>query len=271
MEMNFYKSNAKKNHLCHAEQPFFEKRISVHQPYLRSSETISEFYQVKITAYQQPIFVIPDGCIDIIFKCDPLDPKARVFGSTLYMQNVPLLPNISYFGIRFFPSVIPDFVQASAEELFNNSINFTDIVDCSDDFIHHIANTNDITEQINIFLNTFSNHLKRRYSVTTKFVLQSIFQEKNELNIKSLEEKTGYCSRHIQRMFKQDIGISIKSFLCIMRFQSAIHALTGHGYTKLSDLTYDLGYNDQAHFHKEFKKFSSMSPSRFIKYLQHYS
>lgn len=271
MDINSYTSHANNSHFCHTGQPFFEKRIAVHRPYLISSQTISEFYQVKITAHQQPIFVIPDGCIDIIFECNPLDPKARVFGSPLDMQHVPLLPNIPYFGIRFFPSVIPDFVQASAEEIFNSSINFTDIVGCSDDFIHKITNANDIKIQIDIFLNSFSNQLKRRYSATTNFVIQTIFQGKIDLNIKYLEEKTGYCSRHIQRVFKQDVGISIKAFSCIMRFQSAIHALSGQGSPKLSDLTYDLGYNDQAHFHKEFKKFSNMSPSRFIKYLKHYN
>ena len=271
MDMNLSTSYVQKYHLYHAEQPFFEKRVTVHQPCLLSSKSISEFYQVKISDQQAPIFVIPDGCIDIIFECDPIHPTARICGSTLDMQHVPMRPDISYFGVRFFPGIIPNFIQASAEDIFNNSINFSDVVGCTHDLIPQIMSSNDLKQQIDLFLNTFAHQLKRNFSVTTDFIIHSISQGNTELRIKFLEEKTGYCSRHIQRVFKQDVGISIKAFSCIMRFQSAIHALTGKGTAKLSDLTYDLGYNDQAHFHKEFKKFSNMSPSGFVKYLHNYS
>lgn len=270
MDMNLYASHAKKYHLHHAEQPFFEKRTAVDCSCLQFSQTISKFYQIQIDHQEQPIFVIPDGCIDIIFECDPIAPQARVFGSTLDMQHVPLRSNIPYFGVRFLPGVMPAFLQVSAEDIFNNSINFSDIVTCPYDLIPEITKNSDIKKQIHLFLNTFSSQLKRDYSVTTNFVIQAIFQGNPDLNIKFLEQKTGYCSRHIQRIFKQDIGISIKAFSCIMRFQSAIQALTAQQQNKLSDLTYDLGYNDQAHFHKEFKKFSNMSPSGFIKYLRNY-
>lgn len=270
MDMNLYTSYAHKYNIHHGEQPFFKKRINCHQQCLLSSQAISEFYQVEIRDQQQPVFVIPDGCIDILFECDPTHPTARICGSTLDMQHVPLRPNISYFGVRFSPSIIPNFIQASAEDIFNNSINFTDVVQSGHDLIAQITSTTDIQQQIHLFLSAFSHQLKRNFSVITEYVIQAILKGNTELKLKSLEEKTGYCSRHIQRVFKQDVGISIKAFSCIIRFQSAIHTLTGQDNTKLSDLTYDLGYNDQAHFHKEFKKFSNMSPSGFIKYLHNY-
>jgi len=270
MDLNVYPSYAQNCNTHYGEQPFFKKIINCHQQCLLSSQAVSEFYQLEISDQQQPIFVIPDGCIDILFECDHTHPTARICGSTLDMQHVPLRPNISYFGVRFSPSIIPNFIQASAEDIFNNSINFTDVVQYGHDFISQITNTTDIQQQIHLFLSTFSHQLKRNFSAMTEYVIQAILQGNTELKIKSLEEKTGYCSRHIQRVFKQDVGISIKAFSCIMRFQSAIHALTGENGTKLSDLTYDLGYNDQAHFHKEFKKFSNMSPSGFIKNLHNY-
>ncbi|HDK9104427.1 TPA: AraC family transcriptional regulator, partial [Acinetobacter baumannii] len=119
-----------------------------------------------------------------------------------------------------------------------------------------------------LFLNTFSERLSRKFSTTTQEVLHFIITQNNEIKIKDLERLTGYCSRHIQRMFKHDVGMSIKTFACIIRFQSAIQAMNTSKSLKLSDLTYDLGYKDQAHFHKEFKKFSQMSPSDFIKYFK---
>ncbi|WP_120429753.1 helix-turn-helix domain-containing protein [Acinetobacter baylyi] len=270
MDINLHEQSEKKYLLNHGQQPFFGNRRDTYLSKILPSEAISEFYQVKNSIQQQPILVIPDGCIDIIFECDPVKPTARVCGSTLDMQNVPMQPNINYFGVRFLPGIIPEFIQASAENLLNNSINFNDIVANSADLIEQIATQNEIEQQIYLFLQRFSNQLKRNYSVTTEFIIKTILNDNEDLKLKLLEEKTGYCTRHIQRVFKHEVGISIKAFSCIMRFQSAIHALTSQTRTRLSDLTYDLGYNDQAHLHKEFKKFINMSPSGFVKHFEEY-
>lgn len=270
MDINSHAQTAKKYPLHHGEQPFFGNRREVYQSKIIPSQAISEFYQVKTNNQQQPILVIPDGCIDIIFECNPVKPTARVYGLILDIQNVPMQPNICYFGVRFFPGIIPEFIQVSAENLFNNIINFTDIVVNSDELIAEIATQSDIEQRIYLFLRRFSNQLKGNYSVMTEFIIKTILNDNGELRIKFLEEKTGYCSRHIQRIFKQEVGISIKAFSCIMRFQAAIHALTSQTCTRLSDLTYNLGYSDQAHLHKEFKKFINMSPSDFVKHLERY-
>lgn len=270
MDINLRTQSAKNYIPNHGEQPFFANRGKNYLSKILPSGAISEFYQIKNSIQQQPILVIPDGCMDIIFECNPVKPTARIFGPILHMQNVPMQPNINYFGVRFFPGVIPEFIQASAENLLNNSINFTDVVANSEDLIREIAIQSEIEQQINLFLQHFPNQLKRNYSVTTEFIISTILNDNEDFKIKLLEEKTGYCTRHIQRVFKQEIGISIKTFSCIMRFQSAIHALTSQTCTRLSDLTYDLGYNDQAHLHKEFKKFINMSPSGFVKHFEEY-
>ncbi|MDC4352451.1 AraC family transcriptional regulator [Acinetobacter baumannii] len=252
----------------YCEQPFFKKRIHSYQRCDAFSHIISEFYRLDISNIEYPVLAVPDGCIDILFECSPQQPQARICGSTLNSQVVPLKENTPYFGIRFLPGIIPNFIEVSSEEILNQCLNFNELVSNKNWLIEKISSEGSIDQQINLFLNTFSERLSRKFSTTTQEVLHFIITQNNEIKIKDLERLTGYCSRHIQRMFKHDVGMSIKTFACIIRFQSAVQAMNTSKSLKLSDLTYDLGYNDQAHFHKEFKKFSQMSPSDFIKYFK---
>ena len=252
----------------YCDQPFFKKRIHSYQRCDAFSNIISEFYRLDIPQIESPVLAIPDGCIDILFECSPLQPQARICGSTLDSQIVPLKENTPYFGIRFLPGIIPNFIEASGEEILNQCVSFNDLVTNKSWIIEKISSEKSINQQIDLFLNVFSDGLSRKFSVMTQEIIHLIINQNNEVKIKDLERLTGYCSRHIQRVFKHDVGMSIKTFACIIRFQSAIQALNNSRGLKLSDLTYDLGYNDQAHFHKEFKKFSQMSPSDFIKYLK---
>lgn len=263
-------SSATAKHYFHPEQPFFQKRMRYHQRCTINSTTISDFYLIEFQQTDSPIWVIPDGCIDILFECNPNNPNARICGSTLGTHDVPMLANTTYFGVRFFPGVMPSFIDASASSILNHSLDFKSLVVDGENIVEHIVLTTEIELKISIFLNYFSNKLNRKTSSTTEFILYLILHHPHGFKIKELEKLTGYCSRHIQRTFKHDIGMSIKSLACIIRFQYAVHALNHPKQPSLVALTYELGYNDQAHFYKEFKRFSNMSPTHFLKYLDSY-
>lgn len=252
----------------YCEQPFFKRGIYSYQCCEAFSNIISEFYRLDISHTEIPVLAVPDGCIDILFECNPHQPQARICGSTLNSQAIPLKENIPYFGIRFSPGIIPKFLEISGEDILNQSLNFNELVPDKDWLIEKISSSQTINQQVNLFLKAFSGELLRKFSVTTQEVLHIIIHQNHEIKVKDLERITGYCSRHMQRIFKHDVGMSIKTFACIIRFQFALQAMNHSTDIKLSHLTYDLGYNDQAHFHKEFKKFSKMSPTEFIKYLR---
>lgn len=241
-----------------------------HQRCTIDSKAISDFYLIEFQQTDSPTWVIPDGCIDILFECDRNNPNAWICGSTLSTHDVPMLANTPYFGIRFLPGIIPSFIDASASTILNNCIDFKVLVPGAEDIVERIVYADSIAVKIDIFLNYFAETLNRKLASTTEFILYLLLHQPHGFKIKELEKLTGYCCRHIQRTFKHDIGMSIKSLACIIRFQYAIHALNLPKQPSLVALTYELGYNDQAHFHKEFKRFSNMSPTHFIKYLHSY-
>ncbi|MDX5319680.1 MAG: helix-turn-helix transcriptional regulator, partial [Bacteroidota bacterium] len=69
--------------------------------------------------------------------------------------------------------------------------------------------------------------------------------------------------RQLQRSFKQNLGLSPKTYYRLMRLYKA----HGKGMTnkyRLSDLALNLGYTDAAHFNKDFKSYFGISPSHYF-------
>ena len=71
-----------------------------------------------------------------------------------------------------------------------------------------------------------------------------------------------YSQHYINREFKKNTGFSLKQYSEIIRLQSAITYLEKENV----DFVYDkLGYYDQAHFIKEFKKFTLLTPQNYLR------
>jgi len=69
--------------------------------------------------------------------------------------------------------------------------------------------------------------------------------------------------RHLERVFKEHVGISPQKYQSILRFEKSIEMIKKG--ENLIHLTFELDYTDQSHFIKEFKKYSSLTPSQFLK------
>jgi AraC-like DNA-binding protein len=81
-----------------------------------------------------------------------------------------------------------------------------------------------------------------------------------------IEELADYCHtsvRQLERRFQRVVGASPKFFARTLRFEQAQRRLMFAPETDLTQLAYQCGYFDQAHFIKEFKAFAGMTPSEY--------
>lgn len=69
--------------------------------------------------------------------------------------------------------------------------------------------------------------------------------------------------RTLERKFKQSSGHTVKDVAGLMRFEQARNRLWLEPQTSLAALAQALGYTDQSHLSREFKRYSSMTPSAF--------
>jgi AraC-like DNA-binding protein len=84
------------------------------------------------------------------------------------------------------------------------------------------------------------------------------------LTVEELSENWSYSSRHLQRIFRDQIGVGPKKFLKIYRVKKVVDAMESGTFSNLTQLAYQYHFSDQAHFSREFKKVMGAKPKKFL-------
>jgi len=71
--------------------------------------------------------------------------------------------------------------------------------------------------------------------------------------------------RTLERKFKQSSGYSVKDVSGLMRFEQVRNQLWRYPDSNLAGLALELGYTDQSHLSREFKRYSGTTPAAFAR------
>ena len=106
---------------------------------------------------------------------------------------------------------------------------------------------------------------KMHLGKTDELVLSAlafIYQNKGDIRMKELTEKLHISQSPFEKRFRQIVGLSPKKFASIIRLKHTIKSYSPQ--KSLTELGYEVGFYDQAHFIKEFKNFTGQTPHRFF-------
>lgn len=84
------------------------------------------------------------------------------------------------------------------------------------------------------------------------------------ITVRELAERLGYSRRYLDMKFTDLVGVGPKALSRIVRFQQAFGALARQGIRPAKGEFLDT-YFDQAHFIKEFKRFSGLPPAAYTR------
>lgn len=93
------------------------------------------------------------------------------------------------------------------------------------------------------------------------YCMASMHRSGGAVTVRELAIETGYSERYLRMKFEQTLGFSPKLYNRIVRFQQVLDRVVRSA-APLSDVAASGGYFDQAHFMKDFKSFSQMTPSQ---------
>lgn len=103
---------------------------------------------------------------------------------------------------------------------------------------------------------------------TVRAILSGISDRKGILTIDEIVQKSGYSSRYIEKIFKNEMGLTPKKYANIMRFQGALDFIDRNPDVNISDVATDFGYYDQPAFVRDFKKCTGLTPSDYKKIIK---
>lgn len=171
------------------------------------------------------------------------------------------------FAITFQPGKFRYFYPDSMLEFLNYPLTFEDFNDKGLlQLNEQIMTARNHAERIQ-FANAF--FLKKLRSIETKndslqYSLQ-LMQQNPHLNMKQIAKIACIGDRHFRRTFSRTFGISPKKLQQLIRLTKVINLLNAGNVHRLTDIAYQCGFSDQAHFINCFKNFTGMTPMAFMR------
>lgn len=214
--------------------------------------------------------IIPDGHIDVIFELDKetynySKNKIRVSGMMTTYKKVTSKKNSKTIGVRFKAGQFNTISNIPVSELKNETLSASDIfphfnysildklIECKNQF-GKIMLVNDFIT--NIIQWNKVNKNKLEFSVCKS--IETNFQD---IDLAKIAKEHSISLRQLERRFKAIVGVTMKEYHAITRFNKTMKHISTNPDTSLLHVAFDMGYFDHSHLTKEIHKMSGLNPS----------
>lgn len=233
-------------------------------------------FGVQETSEQNTYYVLPDTSLVIGFQY-----KGRLFrlqnetefslsisgvsGLADHRRIFKSSPDIGTVLVYFKEAGARHFFRQPLHELFRESVSLDNFMLrsellCLEEQLAEAKTDAQRITSIEQFLISRMTNIEPDMLVSTALAL--IHRSKGNIRIKELTEQLCISQSPLEKRFRQAVGASPKKFASIVRLKNVLQQ---YETTKsLTELGYEAGFYDQAHFIKEFKTFTGDTPEKFF-------
>ncbi|MEO0974409.1 MAG: AraC family transcriptional regulator [Pseudomonadota bacterium] len=83
------------------------------------------------------------------------------------------------------------------------------------------------------------------------------------LTLEELAQSLGYSSWHLARMFKEYTGLPPHRYQLLLRVRHSLAMLTTRPWRPVADIAAELGFADESHYRRHFKRFMGVTPTQY--------
>jgi AraC-like DNA-binding protein len=215
------------------------------------ADCVKCFWYLNNNTTEEKLFtILPDGYFDILFFSINNQPlKFYLMGLGTKPTEFIFPINATVFAISFKLLAAEYILATSISSLVNKTKylpnNFWDIEPSGfsdfDNFVHIV--TKKITDR-----------LEKRIDLRKQNLFSTLYASNGSITVEQVSASIYWNSRQINHYFKTWFGISLKAYCNILRYRASFEQL------KEGQLFPEQDYFDQAHFIKDVKKFSGVTP-----------
>ncbi|SEW45139.1 helix-turn-helix domain-containing protein [Chitinophaga arvensicola] len=240
-------------------------------------DTIKCFWYHKRDFGKQPsdFEILPDGYAEIIFyfggTCsishqEQLQPLPSPFMMGLLNRPVVLKATnvLEVIGVRCFPWTVFDLLGLPSGK---NSVHmFEHPIARLQSTLSQLIKAGNIDEALTILKQYF---LEARSQVGMDSMLfkagVAMRKANGTMPVSGVAAAAHATVRTLERKFKHSSGYTVKDVSALIRFEQVRNHLWLHPDTNIAGLAHELGYTDQSHLSKEFKRYCGTTPAAFAR------
>lgn len=205
--------------------------------------------------------ILPDARADLVIEVADSAARGWVYGTVTTPTTVPVGVGCHYLGIQFLPGQSRHFIRASARELTDHSVCAQDALGFSLDGVAERIGAGDVFSALDaMLLRWLARHPPSRGRVDA--AIHALASVSPRRHVHEVASGLGMSRRQLERLFLDHVGISPMAFVTIQRCRAAARALAARANARPADLAADMGYADQSHMTREFKRLLGRTPAR---------
>ena len=222
--------------------------------------------------------ISPDGCPEIIFHLgDPYrirhadgteedQPFAIAAGQLDRCIYVQPTGESDVLGIKLKPNGMWKLTGYSMNSLYNQVVDLNHVWRASgEELLSSLRTVGETSARLEVIEDLLCRALPfPQQDTLLDIIIREVRKNSGQLSIAELAEKLGCTGRQIERLFRDQVGVSAKSFCRVVRFNTVFKLLQQESITR-AEASYIAGYFDQAHFNKEFRQFTGENPKAYFK------
>jgi AraC-like DNA-binding protein len=249
--------------------------FTLHDPPPQLADSVKAIWCARGTKeeFDAPEPIVPDGCVEIVFnlgdrfinaETGEVQPRDLLAGQMT--RPVVALPtgDVDLIGVRFksgragaalrIPmSQLQDQLIAASDVLIQAARTADDLGNLpSEQRIHHL------TAALENNLVAVDNYSMRHVDEA----LEMIDAMRGSIAIETIATRIGISRRHLERQFRDHVGLGVKHIARIARIHSALDLLQRESALSGAEIAAACGYSDQAHLIRECQQLSGQTPQR---------
>ncbi|KVA05739.1 AraC family transcriptional regulator [Burkholderia latens] len=245
----------------------FNQRFRLNRYYPRAelAGVLDHHWIVEWDLRDQPPYVqrtLPYPCVNLVFDRRQIG----IFGVVSGAFETTLTGAGRVIGLRFRPGAFRAFFGKPVHLMTDNVLPVSTLFDCSeaeaedavlgaDDDAGMVAAAETLLMRV---LPPPDAQVERIHAI-----LQVLQQDLRLTQVRDLAQRAGMSERTLQHLFSNHVGVTPKWVICRYRLHEAADKLAGGEPVDLAGLAQSLGYFDQAHFTRDFRKLVGKAPAEY--------
>ncbi|MBU1248837.1 MAG: helix-turn-helix domain-containing protein [Proteobacteria bacterium] len=182
-------------------------------------------------------------------------------------EQIRIHGRVEVCGVRFRPGGAAAFLGFDANEFSTGYIDMDAVAPyLTTGFVNIMSGDQLVEEKMRDIQLLLARTCKRARDpdALTRHAVELLAMDHGQATVSRTSERMGISRRTLERAFGRHVGIPPKQLARIIRLRQAISLLRSNSSLSMARIAQDSGYADQAHFTREFKLMTEVTPSQFL-------